>query len=115
MIHVGFSIGVILGENETYTRWVYCIASGMFIYISVCNLVSFIFVILIKLFLNFLFFQLQIPEIAEMSEEIERREATDQKNLFWLKIQNFLIQNSGIIIGVVLMLFIALVSNEMNI
>lgn len=48
-----------------------------------------------------------------MSVEIEVQEASEDK--LRIKIKNFLIQNSGIIIGIGLMLIIALVSSEMNI
>ncbi len=38
-IYVGLIGGIILGENVNSNQWVYAIAGGMFLYISVCNMV----------------------------------------------------------------------------
>jgi zinc transporter ZupT len=37
--YVGLVIGVILGENLHINQWIYAVAGGMFLYISLCDMV----------------------------------------------------------------------------
>ena len=39
LIYVGASIGIILGDRFDANYWAYAITTGMFIYISVCDMV----------------------------------------------------------------------------
>jgi hypothetical protein len=54
---VGLAVGIVLGENTHLNEWIYAIAGGMFLYISLCGM---------------------IPELNEMGEEIERDYIADE-------------------------------------
>ncbi|CAF0912329.1 unnamed protein product [Brachionus calyciflorus] len=116
---VGLAVGIQLGENFAANEWIYAIAGGMFIYISLCSM---------------------IPELNEMGEEIERdllskkysikndecktlsqngnelkpseptHEDISQIFDFGIKIKILIIQNIGILLGFGFMLFMAIYS-----
>lgn len=46
--YVGLVVGITLGENFGANKWIYAIAGGMFLYISLCDMV-------ISLEMNFFF------------------------------------------------------------
>lgn len=37
--YVGLAVGITLGENFGANEWIYAIAGGMFLYISLCDMV----------------------------------------------------------------------------
>ena len=38
--YAGLAVGIILGDNFEANQWIYAIAGGMFLYISLCDMVS---------------------------------------------------------------------------
>lgn len=38
--YLGLIIGILVGENLGINRWIYALAGGMFLYISLCGMVS---------------------------------------------------------------------------
>ena len=38
--YVGLVLGIIIGENLHANQWIYAVAGGMFLYISLCDMVS---------------------------------------------------------------------------
>ena len=36
----GLAVGITLGENLDANEWIYAVAGGMFLYISLCDMVS---------------------------------------------------------------------------
>lgn len=108
-IYVGVCLGIVLGENLNANMWIYAIAGGMFIYIAVCDM---------------------IPELGEMGLEIEKESIAENSRhidnktnkpiisteRFALreKIQNILIQNTGILLGFICMLLLALYAKKIT-
>ncbi|RNA30455.1 zinc transporter ZIP14 isoform X1 [Brachionus plicatilis] len=104
-IYIGVFLGIFAGENLDANKWIYAVAGGMFIYIAVCDM---------------------IPELGEMANEIEKeifeRESKNlgsehgQKEKFAVKIKliNFFIQNSGMILGFGCMLLLALYADKIQ-
>ncbi|RNA27103.1 zinc transporter ZIP14 isoform X1 [Brachionus plicatilis] len=113
---IGLIVGIQLGENFGANEWIYAIAGGMFIYISLCGM---------------------IPEMNEIGEEIEKDylsekysilndecktfsdnqakkgdHSNDTSQIFDLsiKIKVLVIQNVGILFGFAFMLFMAMYS-----
>lgn len=113
---VGLIVGIQLGENFKANEWIYAVAGGMFIYISLCGM---------------------IPELNEIGEEIEKdylnekysisndecksfgdnqiktdENTNDTSQIFDLsiKIKVLVIQNVGILFGFAFMLFMAMYS-----
>lgn len=108
LIYIGVAIGILVGENLGINTWIYAIAAGMFIYIGVCDM---------------------IPELSEMGVELEQayykaklekepishQHESIQAFSLKIKIQNLIIQNSGILIGYFLMLIISLHADKISI
>ena len=40
LLSKGLAFGIVIGENLKANQWVYAIAGGMFLYVSVCNMVG---------------------------------------------------------------------------
>lgn len=38
--YAGLVVGIVLGDNFSANQWIYAIAGGMFLYISLCDMVS---------------------------------------------------------------------------
>jgi zinc transporter ZupT len=38
--YIGLAVGITIGENLGINEWIYAIAGGMFLYISLCNMVN---------------------------------------------------------------------------
>lgn len=92
-IYIGLVVGILLGENTNANQWIYAIAAGMFLYVSVCDM---------------------FPELAEMAIEIEKIESDGENFPFYLKIQIMLIQNLGLLIGIFLMFILAAFSKTIS-
>lgn len=117
---VGLAVGIQLGENLGANQWIYAIAGGMFLYISLCGM---------------------IPELNEMGEEIERDYLNEKYSIgnderrtlsqngcndskrgeesteditqifdFAIKLKIIFLQNLGILFGFGFMLFMAIYS-----
>ncbi|CAF1011390.1 unnamed protein product [Adineta ricciae] len=81
--YLGFLIGAKLGELEQFHPWVYALAGGMFVYIGLADM---------------------IPELVSMGDEIEKDYlALNQPITNVLKLKILLCQNSGLILGFIIM------------
>jgi zinc transporter ZupT len=40
LIFIGVALGITLGENLKVNQWIYAFAAGMFLYVSVCDMVN---------------------------------------------------------------------------
>ena len=56
LFETGLVFGIVIGENSKANQWVYAIAGGMFIYVSVCNMVSSIKILKIFLLAQIYYF-----------------------------------------------------------
>lgn len=83
---VGFSIGVMLGDLPAATSWIFAVAGGMFLYISLVNMV---------------------PEMIAVVEEAGQRSI--KKGLLVL-----LVQNTGFLFGIALMYVLARFSHSIS-
>jgi hypothetical protein len=107
-IYMGAVLGIVLGESLNANVWIYSVAAGMFIYISVCDM---------------------LPELGEMGLEIEqeeiearfggqhrRRVSISEIDKFGLgiKVRNIIMQNSGVILGIVTMFLLAYLSKKLE-
>ncbi|CAF3347643.1 unnamed protein product, partial [Rotaria sp. Silwood1] len=84
--YFGFIIGAKLGELEHFHPWIYALAGGMFVYIGLADM---------------------IPELVAMGDEIEKDYIEAKKpitTVFKLKI--LICQNSGLILGFIIMFFL---------
>lgn len=116
--YAGLAVGIILGDNFEANKWIYAIAGGMFLYISLCDMV---------------------PELNEMGEEIERDYIIGKRQILYdkgeiaaeeeinldsnslsvsyetfdlnIKLKVLLMQNLGIVLGFSIMLIMALKSD----
>ncbi|CAF5049297.1 unnamed protein product, partial [Rotaria magnacalcarata] len=74
---------IILGELEHFHPWIYALAGGMFVYIGLADM---------------------IPELVAMGDEIEKDYIEAKKTVtITLKLKILLCQNSGLILGFVIM------------
>ncbi|UJR22579.1 hypothetical protein I4U23_025625 [Adineta vaga] len=81
--YLGFFIGAKLGELEEFHPWIYALAGGMFVYIGLADM---------------------IPELVSMGDEIEKDYLESKRPItIGLKLKILCCQNSGIILGVVIM------------
>ncbi|CAF0813565.1 unnamed protein product [Rotaria sordida] len=81
--YLGFIIGAKLGELEHFHPWIYALAGGMFVYIGLADM---------------------IPELVTMGDEIEKDYIRAKKPITTvLKLKILLCQNSGLILGFVIM------------
>ena len=128
--YIGLVFGILLGEFLNFINpWIYAIAGGMFLYISLCDMVNTYFVIALKIAFYFIF---KIPELNEATLELEEAfvKRIQAKNLelenrgglnyidensalIYYKFKLLVIQNIGIIAGFLVMVLIAL--HEQNI
>ncbi len=105
-IYLGVVLGIVLGESLNANVWIYLVAAGMFIYISVCDM---------------------LPELADMGLENEKEEIIEkfggsnqrrcsisEMDKFGLRVKtrNIVMQNLGVLIGVILMFLLALYANK---
>lgn len=113
---IGLIVGIQLGENFGANEWIYAIAGGMFVYISLCGM---------------------IPELNEIGEEIEKDYLNEKYSILndecktfadnqtriedkihdtsqifdlTIKLKVLAIQNIGILFGFTFMLFMAMYS-----
>lgn len=84
--YVGLVIGIVLGENTTANHWIFAIAGGMFLYISLTDM---------------------LPEMNSVAESEVCQEFGEVKT--------FLLQNVGLILGYSIILIIAIYGSEINI
>ncbi|CAF3860204.1 unnamed protein product [Rotaria magnacalcarata] len=81
--YFGFILGAKLGELEHFHPWIYALAGGMFVYIGLADM---------------------IPELVAMGDEIEKDYIEAKKTVtITLKLKILLCQNSGLILGFVIM------------
>ncbi|CAF3235147.1 unnamed protein product [Rotaria sp. Silwood2] len=81
--YLGFFVGAKLGELEEFHPWIYALAGGMFVYVGLADMV---------------------PELVSMGDEIEKDHIDSKKSITTiLKLKILLCQNSGFILGVILM------------
>ncbi|CAF3672080.1 unnamed protein product [Adineta steineri] len=81
--YLGFIIGAKLGELEQFHPWIYALAGGMFVYIGLADM---------------------IPELVSMGDEIEKDYLqANQAVTTVVKLKILLCQNSGLILGFVIM------------
>ncbi|CAF1168726.1 unnamed protein product [Rotaria sp. Silwood1] len=81
--YLGFFVGAKLGELEEFHPWIYALAGGMFVYIGLADM---------------------IPELVAMGDEIEKDYIDTKKSITTiLKLKILLCQNSGVILGVIIM------------
>ncbi|UJR26498.1 hypothetical protein I4U23_007825 [Adineta vaga] len=81
--YLGFLIGAKLGELESFHPWIYALSGGMFVYIGLADM---------------------IPELVSMGDEIEKDYiAAKQPITTVLKLKILFCQNSGLILGFVIM------------
>jgi solute carrier family 39 (zinc transporter), member 14 len=52
--YAGLAVGITLGENLGANEWIYAIAGGMFLYISLCDMVNFYSASFFFLFFQFI-------------------------------------------------------------
>ena len=83
---LGFAVGVFLGELPTASSWIFAIAGGMFIYISYVNM------------------------LPEMTTAVE---TASQHNIL-TGVRVFLVQNFGLLFGLMLMYLLARYSEQIN-
>jgi len=121
--YAGLAVGIVLGENFGLNEWIYALAGGMFLYISLCDM---------------------IPELNEMGDEIERDYLLEKKQNelvnspspvatlsssssktgsiedeyedldLTIKFKVFFLQNLGIIVGFGFMLVMAFYAEKIN-
>ncbi len=55
--YVGLAVGITLGENFGANEWIYAVAGGMFLYISLCDMVIIylVYICLIYYLSNYLY------------------------------------------------------------
>jgi len=115
--YAGLVVGIILGDNFSANKWIYAIAGGMFLYISLCDMV---------------------PELNEIGDEIERDYLLEKRKMLFdqekyseeeinldnpgsidlpevfdlsIKIKVLLMQHLGILLGFSVMLIMAMKSD----
>ncbi|XP_064601027.1 metal cation symporter ZIP14-like [Liolophura sinensis] len=87
MCYVGLVGGIVLGQNTLAHDWIFAIAGGMFLYISLVDM---------------------LPEMNSAAKDEDRKTA----NLCNWRV--FFLQNSGILIGYCLLLLMAVYGEEIN-
>ncbi|KAI3382243.1 hypothetical protein SNEBB_011426 [Seison nebaliae] len=106
--YLGFVIGAIVGvESEDAATWIFALAGGMFIYISLVNIV---------------------PELIHSSEETEERllqrkceelqcdvDALTFRQRIWCSLCPYLLQNVGLLTGYIVMILLARFSETIQI
>ncbi|KAK6191111.1 hypothetical protein SNE40_002855 [Patella caerulea] len=85
MCYLGLVVGVLLGENTTAHEWVFAIAGGMFLYISLVDM---------------------MPEMNSAAESVEAK----RFGIF----QIFLLQNAGLLSGFSIMLIMAIYGGDIS-
>ncbi|CAF0836543.1 unnamed protein product [Adineta ricciae] len=84
--YLGFFIGAKLGELEEFHSWIYALAGGMFVYIGLADM---------------------IPELVAMGDEIEKDHLQSKQQItIVFKLKILFCQNSGVILGVIIMFFL---------
>ncbi len=116
MCFLGLVLGIYIGDSMN--KWIYALAAGMFIYIGLSQMV-------IKFYWNLLdkikkiSFELKLPELNHMGEELENDYATEKNRRgvvsFKLKLRILFLQNIGILIGFTIMLVTALYGDRLTI
>lgn len=86
MCYVGMVIGIVLGENTAAHTWVFAFAGGMFLYISLVDM---------------------MPEMNSCAESEENRNAIGKKFIYFL-------QNLGLLTGFGIMLLMAVYGGNIN-
>ncbi|XP_076115576.1 metal cation symporter ZIP8-like isoform X2 [Mytilus galloprovincialis] len=86
MCYFGLIVGILLGENTTAHDWVFAIAAGMFLYISLVDM---------------------MPEMNSAAESEENK-----KNIGSLQI--FILQNVGLVLGFTVILIMSLYGGEID-
>ncbi|XP_033751567.1 zinc transporter ZIP14-like [Pecten maximus] len=86
MCYLGLIVGTLLGENTTAHDWIFAIAGGMFLYISLVDM---------------------MPEMNSEAENKENKRIIGTARIF-------LLQNVGMILGFVIILLMTLYGSEIN-
>ncbi|XP_052065833.1 metal cation symporter ZIP14-like [Mytilus californianus] len=86
MCYFGLIVGILLGENTTAHDWVFAIAAGMFLYISLVDM---------------------MPEMNSAAESEENK-----KNIGSFQI--FILQNVGLVLGFTVILIMSIYGGEIN-
>ncbi|XP_074659805.1 metal cation symporter ZIP8-like isoform X2 [Tubulanus polymorphus] len=84
--YVGLIIGIVLGENTSLNRWIFAVAGGMFLYIS----------------------------LADMMPEMNHAVETEKNRTTRAKLKTLLIQNLGLMTGYGVMLLMAIYGGEIE-
>lgn len=77
--YIGLILGIVVGENTDANRWIFAFAGGLFVYIALVDM---------------------IPEMNEQA-------ATSKKNGTETTLQIFLYQNSGLLLGFIIIILIS--------
>lgn len=85
MCYLGLIFGILLGENTQGSHWVFALAAGMFLYISLVDM---------------------LPEVNHAAEEEEK-----ESGKVW---PAFLLQHSGILTGYGIMVFLAVFGSQID-
>jgi hypothetical protein len=104
--YIGLIIGIVVGDSFEANQWIYAVAGGMFLYISLCDM---------------------MPELTEIGEELEKShfrakekngESNDADNIdrqrSFFKLKILFLQNLGIISGFSIMLVMAIYSKRIH-
>ncbi|XP_005111604.1 metal cation symporter ZIP8 [Aplysia californica] len=83
--YLGVVIGILLGENTQSHEWIFAVAGGMFLYISLVDM---------------------MPEMNTAAESVEGRQFGPMKT--------FILQNLGLLTGYAIMLLMALYAGEIS-
>lgn len=86
MCYLGMAVGIVLGENTSAHSWVFAFAGGMFLYISLVDM---------------------MPEMNSCAESEENKKQMGEKFIY-------LLQNLGLLTGFVIMLLMAIYGDKIN-
>ncbi|XP_077979107.1 metal cation symporter ZIP14-like [Glandiceps talaboti] len=87
MCYLGLVCGILLGEHTEGAEWIFAVAAGMFLYISLVDM---------------------LPEINTVEENEENTQGSSQAKIF-------IIQNAGLLLGWGCMLVLAIFESEITI
>lgn len=86
MCYLGMAVGIVLGENTSAHAWVFAFAGGMFLYISLVDM---------------------MPEMNSCAESEENKKQIGEKFIYFL-------QNLGLLTGFGIMLLMAVYGDKIN-
>ncbi|XP_061194578.1 metal cation symporter ZIP14-like [Saccostrea echinata] len=85
--YAGLVIGILVGENTNANQWIFGFAGGLFVYIALSDM------------------------IPEMKEQLAEAESSGSENMYLV----FLIQNSGLVLGFLIILCIVQFGGEIQV